>query len=448
MWARRPPLLLIPPKPVLGDMHGLAKVPAGGKGTQFSHTEKSPGKFLIQFTPKVSGRHMLTIKWDGVPIPDSPVPVEVYKVTEEVKQSRDAASRVAIYEATKVFSSRLDHTEGAYFYVETAKAGQGELSITSKGPGNTMIDVGKQKDSIYSCRVRPTISGKYDFEILWNGVPIPGNPYQLDFTANKTYIVNNFDLETEKFIVDKTYEYNIDCNQQKDALEIIANPSDCAAVDIYRFKENVFTVKIVPQQVGNHEISLKFAGKHLFRSPYHVQFDAAEERPDLETESHLRLSGIDFPLDLSDPILETSQAPASLASSSHQQHREDTKVTAFGPGLEEGIIGQEGNFTIKTDGCGDGKLVVTIIGPRGSFKARLRQHPDQERTVLGRYDPTYIGKYTINIQWMDEHIQGSPFVVDIKPQESEKSPAEKSIESPTEESGIKLQESVESSIEE
>ena len=438
-----------------GDMHVIATVPVGGKGTQFSHSEKSTGKFLIQFTPKVSGRHMLTIKWDGVPIPDSPVPVKVYKVTEEVIQSRDAASRITVHETTKVFSSRLDHTEGAHFYVQTAKAGQGELSIKSKGPGNTKIDVIKRKDSVYGCRVRPTVSGKYDLEILWNGVPIPGNPYQLDFTANKTYIVNELDLETEKFIVDKTYEYNINCNQQKGALEIIANPSDCAAVDIYKLKANIFTVKIVPQRVGNHEISLKFAGKHLFRSPYHVQFDAAEDRPDPDTESQdrlLRLSGIDFPLDLSDPVLETSQAPASLASSSHQQHQEDAKVTAFGPGLEEGIIGQEGNFTIKTDGCGDGKLVVTINGPRGSFKARLRHHPDQERTVLGRYDPTYIGKYTINIQWMDEHIQGSPFVVDIKPQESKKLPAEESGDKPqeseesptTEESGIKPQESEES----
>ncbi len=406
-----------------GDMHVVATVPVGGKGTHFSHTEKGIGKFLIQFTPKVAGKHMLNIKWDGVPIPDCPVPVNVYKLTEEVMQSRDAASRVSVYTSDNVFSSLLDHTSGAHFFIHTAKAGKGELSIKSKGPGNAKIDVIKQQDSIYACRVKPAVSGKYNLTILWNGFPIPSHPYQLNFTTNKTYIINELDLETEKFVINKTYEYNIDCNKQKGALEILANPSDCAHVDIYRLKENIYTVKITPQRVGNHEISLKFSGKPVFRSPYHVQFDTTEEKPEQDSENQdklQRLSGIDFPLDLSDPTLDISQAPVPPASSS-QQHQEDVKVTAFGHGLEEGVIGQEGNFTINTDGCGDGKLVVTIDGSRGSFKTCLRRHPDQERTVLGRYDPTYIGKYTINIQWNDEHIQGSPFVVDIKPQQAEPS---------------------------
>ena len=412
-----------------GDMHVVATVPVGGKGTQFSHVETQIGIFVIKFTPKVAGKHMLNIKWNGVLIPDSPVSVVAEDLTDELRKSREAATRVTVHDVKKVFSAVLDHSEGAHFFVVTDQAGQGQLSIRAKGPGNAKIDVIKQREFIYACRVRPIVSGKYHLEILWDGFPIPGHPYRLKFTNKKTYIINELNLETEKFVVGSVYEYNIDTNKQKGALEISANPSDCAQVDIYKLKQNIYTMKIAPQRVGNHEISVKFAGKHLFQSPYHVQFDASEEvepEPEQDAESQdklLRLSGIDFPIDLSGPTPETPPqlTPPTAPSASHpkQQQQEDAKVTAFGPGLQGGLIGQEGNFTIATDGCGDGKLAVTVHGPRGTFKAHLRHHPHLERTVLGRYDPTFIGEYTIDIQWNDQHIEKSPFVVNIKPQEAE-----------------------------
>lgn len=402
-----------------GDMHVIASVPPGGAETVFSHKENDKGNFVIRFTPLVPGKHNLNVRWADTPIPDSPIPIAVYALSEEVKQAKDAASRVDIY-AKDVFGTQLKHSEGAYFYVVTDKAGQGEIAIKAKGPGNAMIDVIKIKDSMYKCRVCPVVSGRYHLDIQWNGVAIPGSPYLLDFTAEKTYIINDFDLEGENFVIGSPAEYAIDCSQEDGELDVIIDPSDCAQVDVSSIdgKDGSFKVRMVPQQLGNHEISIKFAGKHILRSPFHVQFETAEkpeqDRVSQEDIKLLRLSGLDFPIDLSDPAPEEASAPPSVHA-----HSEPAKVTAFGPGLEGGVIGQEGNFTIKTNKAGDGKLEVAVHGARGTFQTKLRRHPDSERMVLARYDPTNIGKYTIDILWLDEHIEGSPFVVDVKAQEFE-----------------------------
>ena len=91
-------------------------------------------------------------------------------------------------------------------------------------------------------------------------------------------------------------------------------------------------------------------------------------------------------------------------------------IKAYGPGLEDGFVGQEGTFTVETGEGGSGTLQVRVHGPKGAFKIHMRRHPDNNRTILVRYDPTHIGKYNIDITWSDTPIPGSPFEVNISDQ--------------------------------
>ena len=452
-----------------GDMHVIATVPQGGKDTVFSHTETSPGKFDIKFVPTMPGKHSLTIKWSEVPIPGSPLNINVLPLTEEVRQAQDAASRVSVYDERGVFGSKLQHKEGAIFLINTEKAGRGELKVKARGPGNARIDITRHRGALYKCRVFPVVSGWYELKILWNDLLISGHPYRLDFTADKSYIINGLDLDSERFVVGRDKVFKVDCSQQlkqwrrergkrgEGELEVFTTPSDCAEVEVTSGEGGIRVVRIQPKLAGNHEVSLKFGGRHLLHSPYHVQFEsetrsgshdddtdgrggAEGEREEQREEEEggdrlLRLSGIDFPISLEDtPTTKPSTAPDEFLSPplpsslpatteppvpANQEPPEPVEVRAFGPGLNGGIIGQEGNFTIVTDGAGRGKLEVGIRGARGTFKTRLRRHPDSERTVLARYDPTNIGEYTIDVLWGEKHVQGSPFLVDIKSQERE-----------------------------
>ena len=91
-------------------------------------------------------------------------------------------------------------------------------------------------------------------------------------------------------------------------------------------------------------------------------------------------------------------------------------VRAHGPGLDDGYIGQEGNFMVETGEGGAGTLAVRVHGPKGAFKINMRRHPENDRTILVRYDPNHPGAYTVDITWSEIHVPGSPFTVNIRPQ--------------------------------
>lgn len=392
-----------------GDLNILATVPTGGKGTIFNHSDNDCGIYTIRFTPKVVGRHKIDVKWAGVTVHNSPIIIDVLQLTDEVRQARDAASRVTVLEEGKdTFRAKLLHSNGAQFYVKTDKAGQGQLTLKSQGPANSKINIYKQNSGLYECKVKPIVSGKYDITILWNDIPIPNNPFQLDFTADKTYIINNLDLESKHFILHQPCEFRVNCGENEGTLQVMASPMESAIVDVSLLKDNIYLVKIIPQVQGNHELSLKFAGRHVLLSPYHVQFEAPN-KPMVDGKIQ-RLSSLNFPICSTSPDV-TDDTMAIISDS------DTIKVKANGPGLQEGIIGQEGNFTIDTTSVGEGKLEISIEGSKGTFKTRLRRHPDDDRILLGRYDPTHIGEYTINILWCERHVEGSPFVVSIKAQE-------------------------------
>ena len=89
-------------------------------------------------------------------------------------------------------------------------------------------------------------------------------------------------------------------------------------------------------------------------------------------------------------------------------------VMAYGPGLNDGCVGQEGSFTIETERAGRGALSVKIEGPKGAFNINMRHHPDKHRTALCQYNPKIEGTYDIQITWDGVHIRGSPFTVTVQ----------------------------------
>ncbi len=85
-----------------------------------------------------------------------------------------------------------------------------------------------------------------------------------------------------------------------------------------------------------------------------------------------------------------------------------SKVKAFGPGLERGVVNEPNIFTIETKGAGSGGLGLAIEGP-SEAKMTCRDNRDGSCTV--EYVPTEAGDYDISIKFADQFIPGSPFKV-------------------------------------
>ena len=96
-------------------------------------------------------------------------------------------------------------------------------------------------------------------------------------------------------------------------------------------------------------------------------------------------------------------------------HPNADKVKVWGAGIEEYVaVNEPAEFYIETKDAGLGKLTIKVTGPKDSFRIDATpvsvKHP---RTLLARYDPNEIGKYTIEIRWVGKQVPRSPFHVNV-----------------------------------
>ena len=91
-----------------------------------------------------------------------------------------------------------------------------------------------------------------------------------------------------------------------------------------------------------------------------------------------------------------------------------SKCKAFGPGLEDGFVGQASTFIIETRDAGAGTLKVRLHGVKDAFKIEIKPCDQRDvRTLQARYDPRKPGEYLVTIRWSEVHVPGSPFRVKI-----------------------------------
>lgn len=89
---------------------------------------------------------------------------------------------------------------------------------------------------------------------------------------------------------------------------------------------------------------------------------------------------------------------------------------AYGPGLVEGLAGEEAPFTVETPPDEKVDLKVKVIGPADEAKVTITPQPEGKFGVV--YMPTTPGEYKVHVTVNDEHVPGSVFTVLILEQES------------------------------
>ncbi|CAF0892142.1 unnamed protein product, partial [Didymodactylos carnosus] len=121
----------------------------------------------------------------------------------------------------------------------------------------------------------------------------------------------------------------------------------------------------VPNRVGPHTVNITYGGAHIPKSPFPVYVGPYK----------------------------------------------DSRIRAYGPGLEGGVVGFPADFMVETNGE-TGSLGFSIEGPS---QARIECHDNGDGSAKVRYWPTIPGEYAIHILCNDEDIPNSPFMAWIEP---------------------------------
>lgn len=225
------------------------------------------------------------------------------------------------------------------------------------------------------CHYITPVPGAYVLTIRYDGVDIPGSPFKVSIQssgdASRCTVEGAALSQGTGAFVGKPMGISIsshDAGPGQLHVRCEGPTRDCD-VTVFDNRDSTYHVQILPTEVGNHLVYVEWGGSSVQGSPFLVR--------------------VGFPPD-------------------------PTKVTAIGPGLENGLLKTfKGNFLVDTKGAGPGTLKVRIHGPKGAFKVEMYRDTTKDRSIGVRYNPTEIGRYIINIKWADEHIPGSPFDVTL-----------------------------------
>ena len=330
--------------------------------------ESDPTSFNLQFVPGTAAEYLLTVKYDGQHITGSPFKL-VFAEPQTVTLCRAEGEGLTVANVDK--PNR--------FLVHTGEnAGTGELSVAIsgdenlKGPDTTKID-----DNTYEVFYSPSKPGILSVLVLWGGKHIPGSPFNVkSYQPTDPLHFSVVKAPTEAFAGSETrFKVVSKEGMHEGILGVSVQPENGEAINGNTLSLGGLEYECVLPSLdpGKYEVFVRWNGSNIEGSPFSMK---VTKRPMPE------------------------------------------KIKVYGPGLNNGHVGQEGNFTVETSEGGPGTLAVRLHGPRGAFKINMRRHPNNDRTILVRYDPTIEGTYRVDVTWSDVHVPGSPFTVNVEKQDT------------------------------
>ncbi|XP_026779509.2 filamin-C isoform X8 [Pangasianodon hypophthalmus] len=413
----------------------------------------------VKYIPPEEGPYKVDISYDENPVPGSPFTVEGVMPPDPSKvRAYGPGLRGGIV------------GKPAPFAIDTKGAGTGGLGLTVEGPCEAKIECQDNGDGSCSVSYLPTEPGEYAINILFADQHVPGSPFkamvQSVFDPSKV-TVSGPGLERGK--VGEAASFTVDCSKAGDAdltIEIISDSGAQAQVHIQNNSDGTYSITYVPPFHGMYTITIKYGGHAVPKFPARVQVDPAVDTsgikvygPGVEPRGVLREVTTHFIVDtrthnvtggnhvkacivnpsgtntdayitdkgdgtyrveytayedgvhLIEVLYDDVPVPKSPFRVSVTEGCDPSRVRAYGPGLEEGLVNKSNRFTVETRGAGTGGLGLAIEGPS---EAKMSCKDNKDGSCSVEYIPFTPGEYDVNITFGGLPIPGSPFRVPVR----------------------------------
>uniref|UniRef100_A0A3Q3W141 Calponin-homology (CH) domain-containing protein n=1 Tax=Mola mola TaxID=94237 RepID=A0A3Q3W141_MOLML len=400
--------------------------------------ENADGTFDIYYTAPEPGKYVITIRFGGENIPNSPF---------HVVATDDPISPVdGMESALRPFSLVIP------FIVQKGEI-TGEVRMPS---GRTACPhITDNKDGTVTVKYSPTERGLHEMDIKYDGNHIPGSPLQFYVDAINSGHVTAYGPGLSHGTVNRPTAFTI---VTKDAGEgglslAVEGPSK-AEISCKDNKDGTCTVSYLPTAPGDYNIIVKFDDKHIPGSPFTAKITGDEpmrtsqlnvgtatdvslkitetdlssltatirapsgnEEPCLLKRLPNRHIGISFtPKEVGEHEVSVKKNGKHVTNSpfkimvGQSEIGDASKVKVYGQGLVEGHTFEVAEFIVDTRNAGYGGLGLSIEGPS---KVDINCEDVEDGTCKVTYCPTEPGNYIINIKFADQHVPGSPFTVKV-----------------------------------
>ncbi|XP_067438052.1 filamin-C isoform X9 [Thunnus thynnus] len=413
----------------------------------------------VKYIPPEEGPYRVDVSYDGNPIPGSPFTVEGVMPPDPSK--------------VRAFGPGLQGGvvgKPAPFAIDTKGAGTGGLGLTVEGPCEAKIECQDNGDGSCSVSYLPTEPGEYAINILFADQHIPGSPFkaavQSAFDPGKV-TASGPGLERGK--VNEAGSFTVDCTKAGEAeltIEILSESGSKAEVHIQNNSDGTYSITYIPSLHGMYTITINYGGHAVPKFPVQLQVEPAVDTsgvkvygPGVEPRGLLREVTTHFIVDarahyksggsqikacvanpsgantdvyitdkgdgtyrveytpyedglhLIEVLYDEVAVPKSPFKVSVTEGCDPSRVRAYGPGLEEGLVNKPNRFTVETRGAGTGGLGLAIEGPS---EAKMSCKDNKDGSCSVEYIPFTSGEYDVNITFGGLPIPGSPFRVPVR----------------------------------
>ena len=455
------PINLIVPLEEGGEVSASVDAPFGSCAVETYHLPKN--SVSANFMPKGVGAYSVHITLDDKEIENSPFLMLADFSGEEALDCR------VLEEDSHFFNEPVRfRKEGICFRVSTEKAvtakNYGELNVVCSGPGNTSVKIHKDpsKSGLELCEIIPSIPGNYRLSLLWKDQHISGSPFVVQF--RKSIVEYKLDLHEQDYKLGVPHRFEIDCSDKTEggALDVHSIPSTSADITIEAkdSSNGVYMCELLPKEIGEHIIIVKYNEKQIAGSPFVVSFKSAGNplacrmiqnsrkyekggkssiqvttegagpgileatAEDFSNSTYIPVhikevsEGGVYQLDF-DPGQSVIACKLSVTYNKHHIHGSPFKLIFSdpgnfkirGPGILGAQVGVWNNFVVQASNPHPGKLRVRVERDDGvQTKTEIASSQFGNRHAV-RYSPKFPGKYKISARWGQIPIPGSPFLV-------------------------------------
>uniref|UniRef100_A0A8C9T9J7 Filamin C n=1 Tax=Scleropages formosus TaxID=113540 RepID=A0A8C9T9J7_SCLFO len=421
--------------------------------------ENSDGTFDIYYTAPEPGKYVITIRFGGEHIPNSPFHVVACDTIPIIEEPCDKLQLHQPY-ATEEPVAPADGMEPLlrpFNLVIPFTVQKGEITGEVRMPSGKTArpHITDNKDGTVTVKYAPTEKGLHEMDIKYDGNHIPGSPLQFYVDAINSGHVNAYGPGLSHGMVNKPATFTI---VTKDAGEgglslAVEGPSK-AEISCKDNKDGTCTVSYLPTAPGDYNIIVKFDDKHIPGSPFtakitgddsmrtsqlnvgtatdvslkitetdlssltaSIRAPSGNEEPCLLKRLPNRHIGISFtPKEVGEHVVSVKKSGKHVTNSpfkimvGQSEIGDASKVKVFGKGLVEGHTFEVAEFIVDTRNAGYGGLGLSIEGPS---KVDINCEDVEDGTCKVTYCPTEPGNYIINIKFADQHVPGSPFTVKV-----------------------------------
>jgi filamin len=263
-------------------------------------------------------------------------------------------------------------------FIDLSDAGVGQVDvqiIDPKGKANSVplrVRQNEDDESKYKCEYEPQLQGPHQVQVSFAGKPVPHSPFNVKVNppcdARKVRALGR-GIQPTGIRVNEIADFKVltdGAGAGQPEVKVLGPSGQPEKVNIRKMPDGfTYECDYKPLKEGRYVVVVGFGGEEIFQSPFEVQVGPHKE----------------------------------------------SKLVAYGPGLQGGVVGYPAKFTIDTNGE-TGTLGFSVEGPSYA-KIECKDNGDGSAEVV--YHPTAPGEYAVHITCDGDDIPKSPYMPIILP---------------------------------